>query len=513
MVDDAELLRRYAEEKSEAAFTELVQRHLDLVYSAALRRLAGDAHAAADITQQVFTALARQADSLTRCAVLPGWLYATTRNVAVDFIRVEKRRRTREQEAHTMQQLNAASVSPEWENLRPTLDAAMDELSTADREAVLLRFFSRRSFGEIGVALKVSEDAARMRVERALEKLRTLLARRGVTSTATALSAALSSEAVVAAPAELARSVAGSALTAAGGGLAPALSLFELMSTTKFIGTAAVMLAVLAIGTAGYCVKARDRAEASLLSAHQEQGQRLARLRELEGRSRLAAEESAGLRQQVEAARAAEAAAKNWDPVAEGKAFLQRHPEVEVAIRRRAMALANTNLWKFFQAHQFDATQIAKLQIAAAETKNDLTLEVGDRKIQLSVTMEHDGGTRALLGEELYPEFLHYVSDSLGYRPAMMATVRLSSDLWTTDAPLASPQAEAMVEMLRVEFRGEFRKPRQWTSIDWSGIDAKARDILAPAQLPAWEQALERTKLTMAQDRSRGYFPSTPAAK
>ena len=102
MSEDAELIRRYAEEQSEEAFAELVQRHVPLVYSAALRRLAGDAHAAADVTQLVFTALARQATSLADCRVLPGWLYATTRNVTVDYVRREHRRRTREQEACAM---------------------------------------------------------------------------------------------------------------------------------------------------------------------------------------------------------------------------------------------------------------------------------------------------------------------------------------------------------------------------------------------------------------------------
>src|SRR5260221_107403 len=95
MFEDAELIRRYAEEQSEGAFSELVQRHVPLVYSAALRHLAGDAHAAADVTQLVFTALARQAPSLVHCRVLPGWLYATTRNVAVDYIRSYHRRQPR----------------------------------------------------------------------------------------------------------------------------------------------------------------------------------------------------------------------------------------------------------------------------------------------------------------------------------------------------------------------------------------------------------------------------------
>ena len=160
MNDDAALLRRYADEKSEAAFAELVRRHLDLVYSAALRRLGGDAHRAADIAQQVFTTLARDTRKLSRHAVLTAWLYTATRNAAIDLIRSEQRRHTREQEATAMQNLFSASPDADWERLRPVLDEVMDELSDADRTAVLLRFFEKRAFSEVGAVLHLSDVLA-----------------------------------------------------------------------------------------------------------------------------------------------------------------------------------------------------------------------------------------------------------------------------------------------------------------------------------------------------------------
>ena len=209
MNDDAALLRRYAEEKSEAAFAELVRRHLDLVYSAAQRRLGGDAHRAADVAQQVFATLAREAARLSRHTVLTAWLYAATRHAAIDAIRADRRRQVREQEAHLMQTLAATpTLDAEWERLRPVLDAVMDELAEADRTAVLLRFFQQRPFAEIGATLHLSDDAARMRVDRALDKLRALLARRGITSTTAALGATLVHQAIAAAPAGLAGTVA-----------------------------------------------------------------------------------------------------------------------------------------------------------------------------------------------------------------------------------------------------------------------------------------------------------------
>ncbi|MEO6568418.1 MAG: sigma-70 family RNA polymerase sigma factor [Opitutaceae bacterium] len=217
MVEDAELLRRYAREKSEPAFAELVQRHLNLVYAAALRRVGGDTHLAEDITQQVFTALARNAATLGHHPVLSGWLYTATRNLAVQLVRSEHRRQAREQEAQTMNELTSAPThDAEWEQIRPMIDGAMDQLGEADRQAVLLRFFERKSFLDVGLKLRLTENAARMRVERALDKLHALLARRGVTSTTGALALALANQTAVVTPTGLATMVTGAALADAG---------------------------------------------------------------------------------------------------------------------------------------------------------------------------------------------------------------------------------------------------------------------------------------------------------
>lgn len=234
MNDDRELLLRYAHQRDDAAFAELVRRHVDLVYSAALRQVNGDAHLAQDATQLVFADLARKAGTLASHRVLAGWLFTSTRFAAAKLVRSEQRRRRRELEAHTMNELTGGTER-DWDRVRPVLDAAMANLGEADREALLLRFFEGCGFAEVGERLRLSENAARMRVERAVDKLHALLARRGVTSTATALAAALTSQGVAAAPAGLAASVSGAVLTGAAvaAGNAGAASV-TLMSIGKF---------------------------------------------------------------------------------------------------------------------------------------------------------------------------------------------------------------------------------------------------------------------------------------
>src|SRR5437773_962062 len=233
-MNDSELLRRYAENGCETAFTELVQRHLDLVYSAAMRQVGGDMHLAQDVAQTVFVDLARKAATISAHSVLTCWLYTSTRFAATKVVRAEQRRRAREQEAYTMQELtNMPAPEPQWEQLRPLLDEAMHELKDRDRNAVLLRYFEGRQLAEVGTKLGLSEDAARMRVGRALEKLRGLLAKRGAVSTATALAALLSSQTVTAAPAGLAVNIAGTALASAASGAGTTLTILKLITMTK----------------------------------------------------------------------------------------------------------------------------------------------------------------------------------------------------------------------------------------------------------------------------------------
>ncbi len=234
MREDTELLSRYAADHSEADFAELIRRHMDLVYSAALRLTGGDFHRAQDVTQLVFSELARQANRLRNHPALVGWLYTTTRWVALRVRRTEQRRQAREQEAHTMiELLREPDSESNGDDLFPVLEEAMHELGATDRHAVLLRFFKNKSLNEVGLALGLSDNAARMRVDRALDKLRLQLARKGVTSTAAALASTLSVKAVTAAPAGLAATLLTTSTAAVAVGTGTTLTLLKKLAMTK----------------------------------------------------------------------------------------------------------------------------------------------------------------------------------------------------------------------------------------------------------------------------------------
>jgi RNA polymerase sigma factor (sigma-70 family) len=214
---DSELLKAYAADGSEPAFNELVRRHLGLVHSAALRLLDGNTAEAEDVAQTVFTDLARKAHELASHGSLAGWLHTSTRFAAGKLRRTEQRRRHREQT--TMNLPTPDDSSAVWEEIQPFLDDALHELPDPDREAVLLRFFEKLSLTEVGTRLGVGEDAARKRVERAVARLRELLAKRGVTSaTAAGLVAAFTAHLTAEASAAFQHQIAGTAMQQAAAG-------------------------------------------------------------------------------------------------------------------------------------------------------------------------------------------------------------------------------------------------------------------------------------------------------
>jgi RNA polymerase sigma factor (sigma-70 family) len=257
-LDDISLLREYVERESEDAFAALLTRHVNKVYSIALRH-ARNPHQAEEIAQAVFVILARQARQLGNRVILSGWLCRTARLTAVTFVRSEIRRARREQEAYMRNPL-VETESDVWPQIEPLLDAAMAGLGEADYHAVVLRFFDGKSMKEVGAALGASEGAAKMRVNRAVEKMRRFFARRGIVVSVAVLTAAISANSVQSAPATLAKTAATVALAKGATASTPTLTLIKgvlkIMAWTKAKAAIVAGVATLLVaGTATVVVK------------------------------------------------------------------------------------------------------------------------------------------------------------------------------------------------------------------------------------------------------------------
>jgi len=236
--DDMTLVREFATRQSEPAFAALVDRHLGLVHSAALRQ-AGDQHLAAEIAQAVFILLARKAATLGPKTILAAWLYRTTRYAAADALKARRRRQSREQEAFMQSTLNE-STNDAWRQLAPLLDDALAQLGETDRTALILRYFENKSTRDIAAALRMEEAAAQKRVVRALDKLRAIFGKQGVILTTTAIAGAVAANAVHAVPAGLTMTVNAASLAAAGTGTLGFLQFMNLLKLKLGIGALVV---------------------------------------------------------------------------------------------------------------------------------------------------------------------------------------------------------------------------------------------------------------------------------
>jgi RNA polymerase sigma factor (sigma-70 family) len=261
-MDDTTLLERFARDGSPDAFGELVARHTNLVYACALRRLR-DPHAAQDVTQGVFLALALKAKSLRPGTPLVGWLFTATRFACAKHQRGAQRRQEREMHAHE-QFTDAAPPAALWRELEPHLESALESLSATDRAAVLLRFHQQASHAQVAATLHLSEAATKKRVNRALEKLRRFFARKGVTLTVTVLGGLLGANVVQAAPAGLAVTATATALggtAVATQSLLLAKGTLQMMLVSK-LKTAALVTAACAVVTGTGVVVAQRAAPA-----------------------------------------------------------------------------------------------------------------------------------------------------------------------------------------------------------------------------------------------------------
>ena len=381
MADDSELLRRYAEAHSQAAFSQLVQRHLRLVYYTALRRTGGRSDLAQDVAQAVFIKVARNAPSLSRQGSMAGWLYMATRFAANDLMRSEHRRAMREELAELPPTGAESSNQDSLETLRSLTDNLLDHLSRVDREIVLLRHFDGKAFDEIGRNLQIPADTARKRADRAIEKLRLRLYKQGITSTGAALVATFTEQSSMGMPAGI-----DSAISQAVSAIPPAGvsgSFFSrVLDASQVLGGAAGLLAVFTIGVAApYEVRAERHMEAAWNKAKISLETAADKLHQKEKLIQASAAELPGIVSGLNAPKRTTSAAPASADFASrqlGRQFLAAHPEARRLIDQQARDHASWWLAPIGRKARLTPAQIEQMVTIYTEAQGPFGSLTGD---------------------------------------------------------------------------------------------------------------------------------------
>lgn len=523
MTDDAELLRRYAEERSEEAFAELVRRHLGLVYGAALRQLHGSTHRAEDVAQSVFIDLARKAAPLSRRPEIVGWLYTSTHHAAVMLKRSEARREEREKEAQAMQEIDREAVV-DWNRIRPVLDEAILGLAEADRLAVLLRFFQDRKLAEIGRRIGLSEDAARMRIDRALEKIRVRLERHGISSTSAALAAALGTQAGMAAPASLAAKVTGAALASAAtaaAGTGALVQIWSIMSTSKTLAGISGVVALLALGTATFELRQVRALAANVATLENQRSALVAERDALRGQTAELSRTLEDSRKNAGAAKAPPETNPNPGTVAARSApfnlpdALGRSPEYAVIMAKLNAAKLGSTYGAFYRQMLLTPAQIEEFERLMGATLArgydvwsatwSMGVQPGD-PTYAAVMQKHTADTTAKITEwlqsNLGPAGLAKLQDYNRLKPVAEVVRSLAAESYDTASPLTAAQGDQLAQVLA---NGSVAYQRGGTvnlaEIDWNAAAAQAATFLAPEQMKSFTSIRDQRLLTqqMAQ--------------
>ncbi len=467
------------------------------MYSSARRQTQTRNDLAEDVSQLAFAELARKAPLLTDHPSIRGWLFICTRHLAAKAMRTESRREAREAASQAMNELMPPSAA-EWDRLRPVLDEALCHLTNEEREAVFLRFFDKLSFAELGERLGVGEDTARRRVERVLERIRRLLARRGITSTAAALGVALTTDTVTAAPRDIAAGVAQAALSAAS--VAPT-GIITTIALMKSIALSTMFIALVAVtgflaGGAGLYFShelVRDRTTASVKAESLAAAEAsLGRIKQRLAISRA----SANPRVSTVAANAVAAPQSLEDQIARdlelshwkgqlwlSEAILRYGPFLsEHGVNHDQMQQIIVAAKKLF-ADSDDLREVALLAGTQVQSDPDLSAK------QQQVTAQYYSTLSSILGADTFNALNAYVSSSQlpsqnGHQTgeANYVANQVAGTAFAEGAYITGDQKAQMTQLL-LKYTPNYQpgEPNESWTLNWSGIIAEAQATSIPA--------------------------------
>lgn len=481
MHDDGQLLRRFVETGSQADFDALVRRHMDLVFGVALR-MTRNPQRAEDVAQTVFVDLWRKARRLCDRTDLAGWFYLTTWYASQRLVRGEARRDERERALGVGNAEDTVAVDPAA--FATVVDHALRKLSAADRDAVVLRFFQNRSFAEVGAALGLTEGAARMRVQRAVERLRQLFSRQGIISTIAALECALDAQGAIKAPLGLAAKVAASTAVATIG-TSTIGGILSLMSTTKMAMTGIGIAAIVALGGYYHERQARIAADNAINDLARENTGLKREIAQMETR-RPSSVTSRGQSASSPSSAAALSSTPQLNAIPgsllitpTASQLAQAHHKYDPFLRQHGLTLDQIDQWCYLMAEK----DLARNEVQAGIQAQGLNDSPAVDHLSAEATQPYWDQMKAMLGPEGWQDFSQY-EKSYYYQGAFLAPVL--TEMGSANDPLNAAQQQTLAGIIAANDHPYKANPSDIGSrseIDWETVVAQASPILDSNQV------------------------------
>ena len=511
--DDAQLLREFAAGRSQSAFRTLVERYQDMVYGTARRRLGND-QAASDVAQNVFSALARKAPWLCARSSVGGWLYKSTLMEAArrqrDDLRRLKRERSYAEEMNIRGTNDHDEDAPQLRELMPVLDDAMSGLSSADREALLLRFFRGLSLRDTGAAMGTSEEAARKRVSRALEKLSGLFKRKGITIPAAVIAVSvLPKVSSYAAPAAFASKVTTAAAALPAHGAVATIYMKALGLSKAHVAAVCIAAAAVPVTLQARKIASLSKENASLSSSLADRQQPAVRATAPQVSPMLTmSPEVPGSKSTTEVAKTAKPGGRH------GPHKGEIH---EMERRYKREARLNALLEKLeLNESQFSAIAAA-LEKADADRKALWESAGGpgnpppDKAAQDAIVKAQNDAIAAVITEEQQQAYVEFCAEEAQNRQENFAN-RLLGEM--QGLHLSSDQKDRLFALFWAT-EAESDPAWAWAQTLQEGQVDKLKEILTAGQFSLWQQRIEAWNRVFRPDKSSGDKPpvSKPAGE